>query len=755
MNMRRPAVSHRFSVALKLALVSWAVTIVTLLIFVAVIVPDQKRTFQENLTSKARGLSASLHDVIAGAAVTEDYSIVVDHCRQVLQGDDSIAYIVITKNDGFSLVHEAAPPAPAGSDSRPEPLWRQQQLAGFWHPDRRQASSGIERVPVFERRVFHYAAPFDYSGIEWGWINVGLSVQAYDQSVTRVYSRTLMLAVACIAFSLIVSILYARRLVKPIKVLQAVQQRVSAGDLAARADIDSRDEVESLADSFNAMTETLQQRDRILECVRQAAQAFLMSPDWNGVLREVLAGLGEAARVSRIDVFSLARMTGGHWQAVHSHAWSSPALAAAGVPPGPAERPWQPGEIDALIEQIKGRGSLAGPVGQLDPGMRVLIEPLGFSSLILTPVLVDGTLWGILCLGECRGERHWTDAEQDSLRAIADMLGATIARHRVQAQLLEAKETLEQRVLERTNELQDQVRAKEQANAELAKAQQSLIDLSRQAGMAEVATGVLHNVGNVLNSVNVSTTLIRDRLRHSEVSSLKELSQLLRQHEADLPGFLTADARGSLVLPFLFQLSDQLQTENQQLLLEQDHLIQNIDHIKEIVRMQQGLATISGYLEPLALPALVDQVIGLSTEAFLRHRIELVRDYADAPTFMLDKHKVMQILVNLLQNAKQALKESGREGRRLLVSIACREPHQVDIAVQDNGIGIPPENLTRIFSHGFSTRKDGHGFGLHVGALAAKEMGGRLSVHSDGDGKGATFTLRLPLTPATPEGRSL
>jgi len=280
-------------ITLRITLLGWLVTLVTLGVFVMVIIPEQKREFELSLESKARGVAVSIRGVAAGAAVSEDYSAVVDQAMQVLSGDNAIDYVVITKNDGFSLIHESAlaDASPAASGPRPEPLWRQDVLGDFWHPAQREPVSGIARVPLFGRRVFHYARPFNYSGIEWGWINVGLSVKAYDRSVSTVYTRTGLLAIGCIAFSLIFSILYARRLVRPIKDLQAVQQRVTKGDLAARASIHSNDEVENLADSFNAMTETLQQRDRILECVRLAAQAFLMAPDWSQVLSDVLAKL--------------------------------------------------------------------------------------------------------------------------------------------------------------------------------------------------------------------------------------------------------------------------------------------------------------------------------------------------------------------------------------------------------------------------------------------------------------------------------
>jgi PAS domain S-box-containing protein len=283
------------------------------------------------------------------------------------------------------------------------------------------------------------------------------------------------------------------------------------------------------------------------------------------------------------------------------------------------------------------------------------------------------------------------------------------------------------------------------AAAKLDKLNKQLVETSRQAGMAEVATGVLHNVGNILNSVNVSTTLIRERLRSSEVASLVKLGSLLQQHEADLPGFLTTDAKGKLVPRFTIELANHLGAEHQLLQQEQDQLARNIEHIKEIVAMQQNYARVSGFLERVSIANLVDDALQINTAGLSRHGVQVVRQYSEAPPVTADKHKVLQILVNLVHNAKYALDESPRLDKRLTVGIGMNGDNRLKITVSDNGIGIPPENLTRIFSHGFSTRRGGHGFGLHSGANAAKEMGGQLSVHSEGPGKGATFTLELPL----------
>jgi PAS domain S-box-containing protein len=293
-----------------------------------------------------------------------------------------------------------------------------------------------------------------------------------------------------------------------------------------------------------------------------------------------------------------------------------------------------------------------------------------------------------------------------------------------------------------------------QAAAELDKLNKQLLEASREAGMAEVATGVLHNVGNVLNSVNVSTSLIREKLRDSGVPSLVKVSQLLRENEADLPAYLTTHPKGKRVPRFIMQLADHLEAENRMLQQEQEQLMRNIEHVKEIVAMQQNYARVCGVLEPVSLASLMEDALRLNMAGLSRHGVQVVRQFSDVPLVTVDKHKVLQILVNLVHNAKYALDKSPRPDKRLTIGIHTNGDRRLKITVSDNGIGIPPENLTRIFSHGFSTRKDGHGFGLHSGANAAKEMGGQLSAHSDGVGSGATFTLELPLTNQKSEPRT-
>jgi len=284
------------------------------------------------------------------------------------------------------------------------------------------------------------------------------------------------------------------------------------------------------------------------------------------------------------------------------------------------------------------------------------------------------------------------------------------------------------------------------AAAELEHTHRQLLDISRQAGMAEIATNVLHNVGNVLNSVNISTGLLVESVMKSRASSLARVVVLLQEHAHDLGEFITTDPRGKHVPAHLAQLSEYLIADQAGIVSELNSLRQNVEHIKEIVAMQQNYAVVGGVKEVINVIQLVEDSMRINEGALNRHRVEVVREFSKVPTMNVEKHKILQILVNLVRNAKHACQESDRADKRMTVRVT-NGSGWVKISVMDNGVGIPPENLTRIFNFGFTTRKDGHGFGLHSGALAAKEMGGTLTVHSDGPGQGAAFTLELPCPP--------
>jgi PAS domain S-box-containing protein len=291
-----------------------------------------------------------------------------------------------------------------------------------------------------------------------------------------------------------------------------------------------------------------------------------------------------------------------------------------------------------------------------------------------------------------------------------------------------------------------------EAEMKLEAVHKELVHASRAAGMAEVAIGVLHNVGNVLNGVNVSAGLICERLRSSKLSSLAKLTDLLQKQGKDLARFLSEDERGRQIVPYMEQLTQHLQQEQDTMAGEVKGLVSKIEHIKEIVSAQQNYARVCGVAESVALEELAEDALKIHGAAYERHGVSVVREFDSIPVLSLDKHKVLQILVNLLHNAKYACDASNRPDKQVAIRIKAVGGNRVRIQVSDNGIGIPPENMKRMFTQGFTTRKGGHGFGLHSGALAARELGGSLTVHSDGADRGATFTLELPMTPAQDGG---
>jgi PAS domain S-box-containing protein len=297
------------------------------------------------------------------------------------------------------------------------------------------------------------------------------------------------------------------------------------------------------------------------------------------------------------------------------------------------------------------------------------------------------------------------------------------------------------------------ISARKETEQELERVHKQLMTASRQAGMAEVATNVLHNVGNILNSVNISASLVIERVKQSKGPGVSRLAALLQEKGAALGDFLTHDERGKRIPEYLTSVGEQLLSDQKMALEELASLRDNLEHIKDTVAMQQSYAKLCGVTETVAVADLVEDSLRLNAGAFVRHGVTLRREFGEVPPITVDKHKVLQILVNLVRNAKYACDESGRSDKLLTLRIegapaAAGEPAAVRICVIDNGVGIPAENISRLFTHGFTTRASGHGFGLHSGALAAQELGGTLRVMSDGPGRGATFILELPCSPA-------
>ena len=326
------------------------------------------------------------------------------------------------------------------------------------------------------------------------------------------------------------------------------------------------------------------------------------------------------------------------------------------------------------------------------------------------------------------GFRIW-DLEQSVARQVKELAAANREQQAL-IQCLQEKNTI---ITERTDALRH--------------AQQQLLTTAHQAGMAEVATCVLHSVGNLLNSAVTSSTVIGEVLANSRWASLKRLVDLLPHPAADFATFVNQDPRGLKLPEFLDQLTGALGREHETIQARRAILAESLEQIRQITALQQTYAGLSGVKEPIAPAHLVEDTARLFLESFKRHDICIQYDLApNLPEIRIEKHKVLQILMNLLQNARDATKSVSREARAIRLRVFLPQAGLVAFAVADNGVGIKPENLTRIFNFGFTTKPTGHGFGLHTCANLAREMGGSLTVSSQGEGRGATFTVSLPVS---------
>ena len=279
---------------------------------------------------------------------------------------------------------------------------------------------------------------------------------------------------------------------------------------------------------------------------------------------------------------------------------------------------------------------------------------------------------------------------------------------------------------------------------QLAVARKTLMDQSYQSGRAEVAVNVLHSVGNALNGVVISSYQLMEKAQNSCVGDVSKVAGLLREPEGGLARFLTEDPRGRMVPQYLASVGTVLEEERQYVLNEALALQDKVNHIKDIINSQQSFSRQPQVNETEQPDDLLEEALKLSTDQRADTAIEIQREYQTVPKIKVDRHKVLQILLNLINNGRTACMESDRQDKIIVLRLFSTQPDRVVMQVVDNGIGIPSEALNRIFEQGYITHKAGKGFGLHANSLKAYELGGKLTVQSDGPGLGTTSTLQIP-----------
>ena len=350
--------------------------------------------------------------------------------------------------------------------------------------------------------------------------------------------------------------------------------------------------------------------------------------------------------------------------------------------------------------------------------------------------------------------------EGDAVRGILVSFHDVTDVDQAKAQLREAITKLEQsqfkvvaqnEQLEQANDaLRQEVEERKRIQAEREDLNRKLLERSRSVGMADVASTVLHNVGNVLNSLNISVDVAMRALKRVPVDDIAVIASLLQQHRHELVHYLSEDAHGKQIPAYLVMLAESV-TQNQTLVeRELIGLSRNVDHIRHVVNRQVHLARPERMMcEPVRFRELMEQALAIYRPALDRRGCEIVERYDKDLEGFCDRHQVLQILVNLVSNAQNAMDAVPNQSHRLTlhVGVAKDRPGFVRFEIIDTGVGIAGDHLPRLFTQRFTTRSDGHGIGLHSAALAAKSLGGTLQAKSDGLGRGATFMLDLPVTP--------
>jgi C4-dicarboxylate-specific signal transduction histidine kinase len=284
----------------------------------------------------------------------------------------------------------------------------------------------------------------------------------------------------------------------------------------------------------------------------------------------------------------------------------------------------------------------------------------------------------------------------------------------------------------------------EKRTAELKAAQRELINNAHQAGMADIAVSVLHNVGNVLNSVTVSIHTLRQMLRESRsFEGMKRANELMKNNIETVEHFLLHDSRGKKLMRYYLDLGEQQKTEHKAMETELNTLLERSDLITNIINAQQSYVSPRSVMENINITTVIEGALTLQEESIKNQGIKIERYFQPVPEVAVEKTKLFHVLINIIRNARNAMHLTGPTERKISIS-THRQDGSVFVAVKDNGEGIEKGNLERIFFQGFTTRADGHGFGLHSSANYMKEMGGRIWAESDGPGTGATFVLQLP-----------
>ncbi|HHM04177.1 MAG TPA: PAS domain S-box protein [Gammaproteobacteria bacterium] len=525
----------------------------------------------------------------------------------------------------------------------------------------------------------------------YGRIELGLATAGLQALLAEARRQGVGVAVTELLLSALFSLAFGTYLTRSLRRLTRASTRIAEGEYGVQIEVSGRDEIAATARAFNVMSAQIAVMYRDME--RQVAERTAQLSRSEARLRAILDNMGEGV----VTVNGDGRIESANPAAEKIFA------AAGALENTPAER-------------------YMGRLPRLQPPV-----PCDSGSASTREVPVQ------------RVERAGRRADGTEFPMDLTVTPTAVAGEHLTICLV-----------------RDITRRKE-AEQHLAEAQQQFLAAAHRAGMAEIATEVLHNIGNIANSLCLSVDEMRALVKNSKLAGLKKANELLTAHKDDLIDFLTRDSKGSKLPEYYIKLGHVVSEEFDKLSAEMEVVTERVSMIKAVISTQQEYARAESFAEELELEPLLDDALRVERMSLEKWGVKVERRIPELPPCRAQKTKLLQVLTNIIKNAKEAMRDNDQYNKpKLLVIEAWAEVDGcVCLSFTDNGCGIEKNTMKEIFQHGFTTREDGHGFGLHYCANAVKEMGGTLQVFSDGPRRGARFELRLAGSRSSAQGPDL
>lgn len=673
----------RLGLGSKFVIVVAGILSLTLSVISYFVFHTQSRLFQEHLNEKAQTLGQFVALISVEQVLSYDFFSLNTFVRQVTAAND-MAYAVVHDRKGNAITNYV---------DRENPI-----IAQAMRDAKLDTIDQLAQHLAKDPQLINMSFPILFQGEAIGIVTVGASLARLQQTSSRLFVQQLAANAATIAFlSIAIYLAFRTAALRPISLLISGSQRIAAGNLDVPVGLQSNDELGRLAGSFDAMMSQLKQS------IREKDDTMLQLQELNRTLEQRVQDrtLMLAASETRV-------------RAVIEHVGEG--IITIGT--------------NHVIESMN-------PAGQQIFGCddnSVLGQRLeDFLCETCRPhfnALVDASSTGV-APADARLTQPTT---LEGRRANGEAIPIEI--------VVTPMDLPDKRVF--VCIIRDITRRKE-TERQLAEAQKKLLDSAHKAGMADIATSVLHNIGNILNSVQVSTDVITQTLRDSKLGGLTKANALLTDHSADLGHYISEDPKGKLLPQYYLKIGQTLESEQKRIRDEIQALSERTRMMRDVIATQQSYARQGLFEEEKDLHELIDDALRVQLTSLINADVQIKKSYVDLPAVMTQKTKILQVMVNLLKNAKEAMEDNETFNRPKQLAIATGRLNETTIFVDfiDNGCGIHPDNLTRIFEHGFTTKAKGHGFGLHASANAMTEMGGKLTVESDGPQCGARFRLTL------------